>query len=324
MVYLLGIVVVATRYGRGPSLIASILSVAALDFFFVPPVFTFAVTRRSLSVHVRGDAGRRARHQQPGRADPHAGRGGTPARAAHGRALRDEPRAREHPRPRRAAVDRGAPHQRGFPEPDRRAAARLRRRRPHARGPADSSRSTRTSSAWPSGCTSTTSRRGSARPLFPAPPRCICRCRRARGPVGVLGIRPADRHALDSPDQLHQLETFANQTALAIERAHLADEAQRGAGAHRDRAAAQLAAELGLARSANAAGDDQGRGHDDARQRREARRLDAAGAAGVSAGGKRSAEPPRAEPPGDDAARVRRAPAAPRVASARGGHRRAR
>src|SRR5207244_5177209 len=46
-------------------------------------------------------------------------------------------------------------------------------------------------------------------------------------PVGVLGIRPADRHALDSPDQLHQLETFANQPALAIERAHLADEAQQ-------------------------------------------------------------------------------------------------
>src|SRR2546425_12947088 len=44
MVYLLGIVVVATRYGRGPSLVASVLSVAALDFLFVPPVFTFAVS----------------------------------------------------------------------------------------------------------------------------------------------------------------------------------------------------------------------------------------------------------------------------------------
>src|SRR5215470_4130657 len=43
MLYLLGIVVVATRYGRGPSLVASILSVAVLDFLFVPPVFTFAV-----------------------------------------------------------------------------------------------------------------------------------------------------------------------------------------------------------------------------------------------------------------------------------------
>src|SRR5204863_9449116 len=46
-----------------------------------------------------------------------------------------------------------------------------------------------------------------------------------RGPVGVLGVRPGDRHSLDAPDQLHQLETFANQTALAIERARLADEA---------------------------------------------------------------------------------------------------
>ncbi len=46
-----------------------------------------------------------------------------------------------------------------------------------------------------------------------------------RGPVGVLGVRPADRHALDAPEQLHQLETFANQTALAIERARLAEEA---------------------------------------------------------------------------------------------------
>ena len=32
------------RYGRGPSLLASVLSVAAFDFFFVPPYLTFAVT----------------------------------------------------------------------------------------------------------------------------------------------------------------------------------------------------------------------------------------------------------------------------------------
>ena len=44
MVYLLGILVVATRFGRGPSFLASLLSVAALDFLFVPPYFTFAVS----------------------------------------------------------------------------------------------------------------------------------------------------------------------------------------------------------------------------------------------------------------------------------------
>jgi two-component system sensor histidine kinase KdpD len=37
MVYLLGVVVVAARWGRGPSVAAAILSVAAFDFLFVPP-----------------------------------------------------------------------------------------------------------------------------------------------------------------------------------------------------------------------------------------------------------------------------------------------
>ncbi|MDB5865870.1 MAG: Sensor protein KdpD, partial [Betaproteobacteria bacterium] len=44
MVYLVGVVVVATRFGRGPSAVASLLSVAAFDFFFVRPRFSFAVT----------------------------------------------------------------------------------------------------------------------------------------------------------------------------------------------------------------------------------------------------------------------------------------
>jgi two-component system sensor histidine kinase KdpD len=49
----------------------------------------------------------------------------------------------------------------------------------------------------------------------------------SRGPVGVLGIRPPDRHVFEDPEPLHELETFANQTALAIDRALLADEAQQ-------------------------------------------------------------------------------------------------
>jgi two-component system sensor histidine kinase KdpD len=43
MLYVLCITVVATRTGRGAALLASVLSVAALDFFFIPPRFTFAV-----------------------------------------------------------------------------------------------------------------------------------------------------------------------------------------------------------------------------------------------------------------------------------------
>jgi two-component system sensor histidine kinase KdpD len=44
MVYLLGVVLVATHYGRGPSMLASALSVVTFDFFFVPPQFTFSVS----------------------------------------------------------------------------------------------------------------------------------------------------------------------------------------------------------------------------------------------------------------------------------------
>ncbi|MBI5739689.1 MAG: sensor histidine kinase KdpD [Nitrospirae bacterium] len=44
MMYLLGIVLTASRTEKGPSLLATILSVAAFDFFFVPPRHTFAVS----------------------------------------------------------------------------------------------------------------------------------------------------------------------------------------------------------------------------------------------------------------------------------------
>ncbi len=43
MIYLLGVVFIATRLGPGPSVLASLLSVVAFDFFFVPPLFSFAV-----------------------------------------------------------------------------------------------------------------------------------------------------------------------------------------------------------------------------------------------------------------------------------------
>ncbi|AIE84125.1 osmosensitive K+ channel signal transduction histidine kinase [Fimbriimonas ginsengisoli Gsoil 348] len=44
MLYLLAVGLVSTRVGRGPSLLSAILSVAAFDFFFVSPRYTFAVS----------------------------------------------------------------------------------------------------------------------------------------------------------------------------------------------------------------------------------------------------------------------------------------
>jgi two-component system sensor histidine kinase KdpD len=43
MVLLLGVVVVSARYPRGPAIMASLLSIAAFDFLFVPPYYTFDV-----------------------------------------------------------------------------------------------------------------------------------------------------------------------------------------------------------------------------------------------------------------------------------------
>jgi len=44
MLFLLVVVLVAVRFGRGPSVVATCVSVACFDFFFVPPRFTFAVS----------------------------------------------------------------------------------------------------------------------------------------------------------------------------------------------------------------------------------------------------------------------------------------
>ena len=44
MVFLLGVVLVSMRLGYGPSLLAAGLSVVAFEFFFIPPIFSFAVS----------------------------------------------------------------------------------------------------------------------------------------------------------------------------------------------------------------------------------------------------------------------------------------
>jgi two-component system sensor histidine kinase KdpD len=43
MVYLLGVVFIATRFGRGPSILASVLGVGVFDFMFVEPYYSFSV-----------------------------------------------------------------------------------------------------------------------------------------------------------------------------------------------------------------------------------------------------------------------------------------
>lgn len=44
MIYLLGVTVAGLKLGRGPSALTAVLNVAAFDFFFVPPRYSFAVS----------------------------------------------------------------------------------------------------------------------------------------------------------------------------------------------------------------------------------------------------------------------------------------
>jgi two-component system sensor histidine kinase KdpD len=43
MLFLLSVLLVAIRFGRGPSVVATVASVLTFDYFFVPPQFTFAI-----------------------------------------------------------------------------------------------------------------------------------------------------------------------------------------------------------------------------------------------------------------------------------------
>ena len=43
-IFILAVVLVGVRFGRGPAAVAAVLSVCAFDFFFVPPRFSFAVS----------------------------------------------------------------------------------------------------------------------------------------------------------------------------------------------------------------------------------------------------------------------------------------
>jgi len=45
MLYLLAVVIVAIKWGQGPAIVASILSVLLFDFFLVPPYLTLSVER---------------------------------------------------------------------------------------------------------------------------------------------------------------------------------------------------------------------------------------------------------------------------------------
>jgi two-component system sensor histidine kinase KdpD len=225
MVYLLGVIVVATRHGRGASLLASVVSVAAFDFFFVPPYFTFAVADTQylvtfavmllvalvisgLTIRIRTQA--EAARQRERR---------TAALYAMSREFAGAQGMDELLKIAVRHVGEVFHSQVVVLLPD--AGGRL---APWSSGQFEMDANELGVSRW---VYEHRQAAGLGTGTLPGASALYLPLVASRGAVGVLGVRPADRHALDAPEQLHQLETFANQTALAVERAQLADEAQQ-------------------------------------------------------------------------------------------------
>ncbi len=226
MIYLLATVLVATRHGRGPSTLASALSVAAFDFFFVPPYLTFAVSDTqyfvtfigmllvglivsglTVRLRVQGEAARQ-REQR------------TAALYAMSRELASTRGVGEL---LRVAVRHIAEVFRCdvvvlLPDDAGRLAPRV-----VSAGSLDIEPNELGVARW---AYEHHQAAGLGTATLPGARALYLPLVAPRGPVGVLGVRPADPKALAAPEQLHQLETFANQAALAADRARLADEAQ--------------------------------------------------------------------------------------------------
>lgn len=223
MAYLLGIVLVATRFGRGPSLLASILSVAAFDFIFVPPYFTFVVTDfrhvGTFSVMllvglVIGNLTERIRAQ---------------ARLARAREQRTQALFRLGQELARSAgsaslvalaIQNVGTQFQGHAVvllPD--AAGRLEAPAHPLTFPlGDQER----------GVAQWVYEHGDAAGLgtltLPGARATYLPLRGSRGPLGVMGVLPDDTAQWMEPDRHQLLEAFANQTALALERALLAEQ----------------------------------------------------------------------------------------------------
>ncbi len=224
MVYLVGNVAVATRYGRGPSVLAALLSVLAFDFFFVPPYLSFepqdagyivtfivmllvALTISNMTIRIKEQA--------------------EAARERERRTASLYEMSREFAR--RSSVDDlvqvairhiedvfnspvvillpNANDELHAYESQKASSKLIIQESKVARWAYDHGQS----AGW---WTQTLpDSNGLYLPLLTS-----------EGKMGVLGMYPSQPRRAFTPDQLHLLETFANQTALAIERAYLSED----------------------------------------------------------------------------------------------------
>jgi two-component system sensor histidine kinase KdpD len=247
MIDLLGVVVVALRFGRGPAACAAALSVAAFDFTVVPPYYSFTVTDQQYLItfavmlltaliigaltdrlQSQSEASRRRERRTAALLDLAKELAATPetakivqaavthvsqvfsCRAVILLANRKQPLSAVPVTP---GVGEGKGEGKGEGGGERRETEP---------NPLDDEKE-QSVAQWVfdhgelAGATTDT---------LPFAKGLYLPLKSSRGIVGVLGVFSEATSRLSDPDRLHLLEAFANQTALAVERTKLADESR--------------------------------------------------------------------------------------------------
>jgi len=227
MVYLLGIVLTASRVGKWPTLLATFLSVAAFNFFFIPPLYTFTVedvryfvtfavmfvvafviSRLTLRVREQAESARQRERR-------------TAALYHLSREL-----AHEEGREQLSAI--AVRHLSEVfscqavvlvPDAQGNLAVPVTGRHTYALDPRELG-----VAQW---AFDHRQRAGLGTDTLPGAKALYLPLIAAGKAIGVVGILPRPVTHLFSPEQIHALESFVNQTAMALERASLAEEAQK-------------------------------------------------------------------------------------------------
>jgi two-component system sensor histidine kinase KdpD len=227
MIFLVGIVLVAVRYGRGPSVIASLLSVLVFDFFFIPPHLTFAVsdtqyvitfgvmllvglTISTMTVRIKEQAeiSRERERRTSGLysmsrefANNRSADAIAKAAIEHIQEVFDSQVILFLPGPDGELRTFGSEEARQKLNEQERGVMRW---------------------VYDHG-----QEAGIGTQTLPGSVGFYLPLQTPQGKIGVVGIYPPPSHNMFSPDQMHLLEIYGNQTALAIERARLSDETER-------------------------------------------------------------------------------------------------
>lgn len=227
MMYLIAVIVVATRLGRGPSVPASVLSVASFDFFFVPPYYSFAVSDLQylmtfgvmlvVALVISNLAVRL--HQQAELARYRERRTGV---------LYTMSRDLATHRGTDLLVRLAAKHLRDvfdaqvaifLADGDKRVQVQRSEGLHFEFDPKESG-----VAQW---VFDHSERAGLGTDTLPGTSALYMPLAGSAGAIGVVALRPTDSSRLLDPDQLHLLESLLSQVALAIERTRLSEEAEK-------------------------------------------------------------------------------------------------